>query len=144
MFNREDIIKEAKSWIGTNFRYQGRVKKNQNNNGGVDCLGLIFGVCDKLGYKYNNRLLSSYDNIVYDKNPNYSILMDKFSKFFIPKDKKNINKGDILLVNVSQNQFHLMFYNCKTVIHASAVGRKVVEHSINNLNIYSVYSMFNI
>ena len=120
MIKRTDIIFQAKTWIGTNFRYQGRIKKNNLNNGGVDCLGLIFGVCDEVGYTYEEKLLSYYDNIVYSKKPNFEILKEKFSLFFNIKDKKFLDIGDIILKQISKEQYHLMFYNYNTVIHASA------------------------
>ncbi len=142
MFTRENIVNVARSWIGTRFKYQGRVKKNLNNSGGVDCLGLVFGVCDELGYRYNDKLLSYYDTILYSRRPDYTILMDKFSKFFAIKDIKDIGIGDIVLKQVSKNQFHLMFYAGNTFIHASAVTFSVVEHMVDNLDNCIIYSMF--
>lgn len=143
MITREQVVEQAKTWVDTKFRYQGRIKKNQNNNGGVDCLGLIFGICDELGYRYNNKPLSYYDTIIYSKKPDYNILMEKFSKFFIVKDIKDIGVGDIVLKLVSNQQFHLMIYTGKTFIHASAITFNVVEHNVDDLNNCIVYSMFN-
>ena len=142
MIKRTDIIFQAKTWIGTNFRYQGRIKKNNLNNGGVDCLGLIFGVCDEVGYTYKEKPLSYYDNIVYSKKPNFEILKEKFSLFFNIKDKKFLDIGDIILKQISKEQYHLMFYNCNTVIHASATAHKVVEHINDNLDNIIIYSLF--
>ena len=102
MIKRTNIIFQAKTWIGTNFRYQGRIKKNNLNNGGVDCLGLIFGVCDEVGYTYKEKLLSYYDNIVYSKKPNFEILKEKFSLFFNIKDKKFMDICDIILKQISK------------------------------------------
>ena len=34
------IVTCARSWIGTRFHHQGRLKKTQSHKGGVDCLGL--------------------------------------------------------------------------------------------------------
>lgn len=142
MIKRTDIIFQAKTWIGTNFRYQGRIKKNNLNNGGVDCLGLIFGVCDEVGYTYKEKLLSYYDNIAYSKKPNFEILKEKFSLFFNIKDKKFLDIGDIILKQISKEQYHLMFYNYNTVIHASATAHKVVEHINDNLDNIIIYSLF--
>ena len=139
---RKKIVEQARTWIGTKFRYQGRIKKNQNNKGGVDCLGLILGICDEIGYKYNGKLLSYYDTITYSKKPDYNILKENFSKFFIVKDIKDIDIGDIVLKQVSSEQFHLMIYTGKTFIHASATTFSVVEHNIDDLNNCVAYSMF--
>jgi NlpC/P60 family putative phage cell wall peptidase len=44
MLTRHDVVAEARSWIGTPYRHQGRLK-----GVGVDCLGLIVGVARALG-----------------------------------------------------------------------------------------------
>jgi NlpC/P60 family putative phage cell wall peptidase len=41
--NSEDIITEARSWIGTPYQHQGRLK-----GVGCDCLGLVLGVWEAL------------------------------------------------------------------------------------------------
>lgn len=142
MFTRKNVVNQAKTWLGTRFRYQGRIKKNQNNNGGVDCLGLIFGVCDELGYKYDGKLLSEYDKITYSKKPDYTILRKKFSEFFKTKNIEKIDVGDIVLKKLSEEQSHLMIYTGISFIHASANTMSVVEHGVDNLDECVVYSMF--
>ena len=142
MFTREDIIIQARTWIGTKFRYQGRIKKNQYNDGGVDCLGLVFGVFDELNYKYNNKLLSYYDTIVYSKQPDFNILKEKFSLFFKIKNIYELDIGDIILKRISIKNYHLMFYNKKTVIHSSAISHKVIENKIDSLDNIIIYSSF--
>lgn len=139
---REEIVKQGKTWVGTRFRYQGRVKQNQNNKGGVDCLGFIIGLCDEIEYKYNGHLLSYYDKIVYSKQPDYNLLQEKFSEYFHKKDTKDVEIGDIVLKKINNNQYHLMLYTGKTFIHASAITRTVVEHNIDNFEDCTVYSLF--
>lgn len=142
MFAREDIIIQARTWLDTKFRYQGRIKKNQYNDGGVDCLGLVFGVFDELNYKYNGKLLSCYDNIIYSKKPNFEILKEKFSLFFKIKNINELDIGDVILKRISIKNYHLMFYNKKTVIHSSAISHKVIENKIDNLDNIIIYSSF--
>lgn len=142
MFTKEKVVEQAKTWIGTKFRYQGRIKKNENNNGGIDCLGFILKLCDELEYKYNNKTLSFYDTIIYSKKPNYEILKENFSKFFRIKNIEDISSGDIVLKQVSKEQSHLMIYTGQTFIHASAITFTVVEHEVDNLENCIVYSMF--
>lgn len=141
IIKRDLIVKEAKSWLGTRFRYQGRIKKNENFKGGVDCLGLIIGVCDAVGYEYNGKPLSYYDNIVYSRKPNFEVLKEKFSKYFYLKKIENIEIGDIVLKKISKEQYHLMIYTGNSFIHASAVTLNVVEHFIDNFEDCIVYSM---
>ena len=142
MFAREDIIIQARTWLDTKFRYQGRIKKNQYNDGGGDCLGLVFGFLDELNYKYNGKLLSCYDNIIYSKKPNFEILKEKFSLFFKIKNINELDIGDVILKRISIKNYHLMFYNKKTVIHSSAISHKVIENKIDNLDNIIIYSSF--
>lgn len=44
--NRADIVCEARSWLGTPFRHQGRLKGI-----GADCAGIVIGVAGALGLK---------------------------------------------------------------------------------------------
>ena len=44
----EDFLREARSWVGTRYVHQGRVKRNAHNLGGCDCLGLLVGVVREL------------------------------------------------------------------------------------------------
>jgi cell wall-associated NlpC family hydrolase len=46
MNTRDDIVRQARTWIGTPFHHQARLKSK-----GCDCLGLIVGVVDELGLK---------------------------------------------------------------------------------------------
>lgn len=41
---RQAVIKEATSWLGTNFHHQGRVK-----GAGVDCVGILLEVYSEVG-----------------------------------------------------------------------------------------------
>jgi len=143
MTTREEIVNQARTWVRTNFRYQGRVKQNENNKGGVDCLGFIIGLCNEVEYKHDNHLISYYDTIVYSKKPDYEVLQQKLSDIFYKKDLINIDIGDIVLKKICNSQYHIMLYTGKTFIHASATTRKVVEHNVDGLNDCLVYSMFN-
>lgn len=142
MFLRKNVIESARSWIGTRFRYQGRVKKNNLNAGGVDCLGLVFGVCDEVGYEYDGKPLSHYDNVIYSKRPDFSLLIARFNRYFFVKTVDKIGVGDIVLKKLSEQQYHLMFYTGNTFIHASAKSFSVVEHGLDGLDNCMVYSMF--
>ncbi len=142
MLTRQEIVEQAKTWVGTKFRYQGRIKQNQNNKGGVDCLGFIIKLCDEVGYKYNNKPISYYDTIIYSKKPNYNILQTRFAEIFYTKEAKDIDIGDIVLKKVCNDQYHLVLYTGNTFIHASAIIRAVVEHDVDNLDNCIVYSMF--
>lgn len=48
---RKKIISEAKTWLGTDFHHQRRVKISINHCGGCDCIGLIIGVATALNLR---------------------------------------------------------------------------------------------
>lgn len=41
---RSAVIDEARTWIGTEFHHQARLKRNNEGPGGVDCLSLVWAV----------------------------------------------------------------------------------------------------
>ena len=48
-YTRDDIVRQARTYIGVRWRQFGR------NYGGVDCIGLILAVCQDLGVPYKDR-----------------------------------------------------------------------------------------
>jgi len=131
-FARQDkILDSARSWIGTRFRYHGRVKINQKNCGGVDCLGFILGVADEIGAKYKGKPLSFYDNISYKKIPQKNQLRDAMDKYFININPKDIQIGDIALFQINKEIQHLAIISNVGLIHCYLQARGVVEHNLN-------------
>lgn len=43
------VVFQARLWIGTRFRHQGRLRAKPGEKGGVDCIGLVIGVGQDLG-----------------------------------------------------------------------------------------------
>ena len=69
----QDIVTQARGWLGTPFHHQARLKKV-----GCDCLGLVVGVVDELGLKDSTgTLLASYDEVTYSREPDGAYLMQK-------------------------------------------------------------------
>lgn len=114
-----DIAEQARTWLGTRFRYGGRVKKNESNDGGVDCVGLVIGVYGELGCD-----LSKYDKF-YAKSDAHC-LRDNLAVIFNRVSVATI--GDLIL-----HENHLMLFLGQSTMHASAIARKVVEHNISDL-----------
>lgn len=92
----ESIALEALTWEGTRFKHQGRVKKSDHHQGGVDCIGLIVGVVDTLGLcDEHGMLLASHDRANYSREPNQTQLQEALERFCYPVDSYQV--GDILL-----------------------------------------------
>ena len=100
MNRKEQIAEETEQWIGTPFHHQGRAKKI-----GVDCIGLIVGVCKNLELKSschdatNNRpiLLHEFDNPNYSSLPNKHQLKDNLGELFFTIEEKDLDVGDVIL-----------------------------------------------
>ncbi|MBN8828629.1 MAG: hypothetical protein J0H68_07975 [Sphingobacteriia bacterium] len=127
--NKEDIILTARSWIGTKFHHQGRIKQNGNNKGGCDCIGLIIGIAKELG-------INIYDESGYSKLPNNYLLEEKLNHYLIKKDIKDISISDIALFRISEFPQHVGIisnYDLHElgIIHSFLPAKKVVEHHLN-------------
>lgn len=138
------IIIEARSWIGTKFKHQGRVKINSNDQGGCDCLGLIMGV----GIKTKTQeLLKNYDTNDYPRRIKSNILLEELNQLMLPSEK--VSTGNILLIRIGEWPVHLALVSgvvpYLSIIHSYAQARKVVEQHLPEdwqKNIVQIYENF--
>lgn len=133
----DDIINAARSWLGTRFLHQGRLKKTQTSRGGVDCLGLLIGIAKELQLvDHKGKALASYDNTSYPHTPDTTKLLGHLHHLLIPKPITKLKKADICLFNINGNPQHLAIITeahlqTATMIHAYAQARKVIEHELD-------------
>jgi len=150
---RSAIVAEARSWVGTRFHHQGRLKKNSDSNGGCDCLGLIIEITRKfsLNDKYGNQI-SSLDQTNYSEIPDGTYLREKLSLHLKEKTKNDLAPGDLALFSFFNNSQHLAIIadtaygneNHLTIIHAYFSANAVCEHFLDNKwrsRLVSVYSL---
>lgn len=127
MATRDDIINEARLWVGTRWQHQGRVRKNDKFHGGVDCLGLILEVGNKLDlfpdqFKYHN----------YNRLPHDNLLLQECERYAIKKPLTDLLPGDILAFRIQYEPQHLaLLTHDNTIIHAYVQARCVAENSLN-------------
>jgi cell wall-associated NlpC family hydrolase len=150
---RHALVGEARSWLGTKFHHQGRIKKSLNSRGGCDCLGLVVKVSDYLGLKDKHGVfIKDLDETGYPRSPDGEYLLKKLSYHFKKIDKKHINLGDLLLFNFTRFPQHLGFVAERkygnqsqfTIIHAYSSSGSVCEHLLDNKwrrRIVSAYSL---
>jgi cell wall-associated NlpC family hydrolase len=131
MSKREAIVVEARRWLGTPWRHQGRVL-----GVGVDCGGLIVEVGKAVG------LLEFDAKPQYGRLPNWGELRQILRDYGEPAD--NMQKGSILCFAFSGEPQHLGLYTGegKTLIHAYAQARKVVEHRLDGMWLESLRSVW--
>ncbi|MFN5351992.1 MAG: NlpC/P60 family protein [Alphaproteobacteria bacterium] len=127
--SKQNIEKVINSYLGTTFKHQGRVKKNAQNNGGVDCLGLIVLVLQELEIK-----IEDYKN--YSTFPDGLLLKAELDKLLIKTPVEELMVGDILLFRIKNNPQHLAIVSKIDggkifFAHAYQPEKKVVENSLD-------------
>lgn len=166
---REEIIKEARRWIGVKYQHQGRDKEL-----GCDCLGLIIEVLKEVNINLpeQNKIFAPQDfrrfNMInYSQNP-YNYELDKeLSQYFTAKKTagknpvlSDIKAGDIILFKFrnnppqhlafaseilsSANGYHNTGSKQPTIIHSYKNVGKVVEHRINKFWLDRVYKLYDL
>jgi NlpC/P60 family putative phage cell wall peptidase len=115
---RDLIIAEARSWIGTPFHHQGRVK-----GAGVDCIGLGIGVGKALGL-----VPPEFEFTGYRRTPTGRTLIDVMRDSGLVDEVYEPHPGDILVFKIDQDPQHVAFLtDSNTLIHSYAQARKVCE-----------------
>lgn len=131
---RDMIVAQARTWLGTPFHHQGRVK-----GVGCDCLGLIVGVARELALTDEKGfLLADYDQ------PNYSPLPDgrglKTAVSLHLLELPSIGEalpGDVPLIRFQNDPQHVGILaklddGSDSLIHCYSNTGKVVEHRLND------------
>jgi NlpC/P60 family putative phage cell wall peptidase len=115
---RDLILEEARSWIGTPFHHQGRVK-----GVGCDCIGLGIGVGKAKGY-----VPQDYDYTCYRRTPFGKTLVDELRACGFVEEVSDPQPADLLVFRIDQDPQHVAFLSeNNTLIHAYAQARKVCE-----------------
>lgn len=141
----ELIARTACSWEGTVFAHQGRLQKTAENKGGVDCIGLLVGVCKTLRLQDENGIfLHQSDHADYSPHPNGTRLKKTLEQFCTPIEK--IALGDILLFRVEKHPQHIGIVThidpSLTFIHACEPFGKVIFSRLTGIwkkNLLRVY-----
>ena len=119
---RNNIVEEARKYLGVRYRHQGR------NMHGLDCAGLIIVVGNKLG-------LMDYDITNYPRRSSG----DTFCGYFVEAGFQHIPlhsalPGDVVLTRDRDLPCHCGFVSEKrgklSFIHSTLMRRKVVEEPL--------------
>jgi NlpC/P60 family putative phage cell wall peptidase len=131
---RAEIITEARSWLGTPFHHQGRVKK-----AGCDCIGMVLGALHNAGAQ--SRMLdeagqpipfTEFDRTDYSIDPNSDRLKHTLDEHLIEIPLEELLAGDVLLFKVIHLPQHVGIVGDHpsgglSLIHAYSPAGKVVE-----------------
>lgn len=119
MVTRIEVVHEARSWLGTPFHHQGRLKGT-----GVDCAGVIVGVLSALE-------ISTVDVQGYGHRPDTRQLEQLCHAHLTEVGLEDALPGDVLLITIDHAPQHMAFMTDIGMLHAYAQRRKVVEHIID-------------
>jgi NlpC/P60 family putative phage cell wall peptidase len=122
------IVREARSWLGTPFHHQGRLKGI-----GVDCIGLVVGIArdlnltDRHGKHY-------FDRQDYGREPYRGQLQEELEDHLLAVKASQAQAGDVLLLKFAVEPQHVGILTAQsTLIHAySRYSRlnQCVEHRL--------------
>ena len=100
----EQIVEEAKSWLGTPFQHRSWSKF------GCDCTGLVFGVVIEVLKK--NGISVTYPIRLYPKDWNFhsmadNHIIDELNRFAVVIPKSETSAGDIIVFHVGRCVSHI-------------------------------------
>lgn len=130
---KEEIVAISQNWIGTKFLYNGRIKKNNNDLGGCDCIGLIFGIAIEAGIFFKGHDPSYvFSQFVYKNIIKKEDALFLLNSYFYKKDF--IDLGSILFFyNIGLS--HIGIVSCLkndtwSFIHSYKKAGMVVEQKL--------------
>lgn len=115
---RDEIVDEARTWLGTPWHHQARVK-----HVGVDCVGVIIKVAHHFG-------ISDFDILDYSRIPDPVQMKALLDQHLIPITKAEVLPADILWLRVKEDPQHLAI--------VSRVDPMMVIHAFNRRGIDKV------
>jgi len=128
------IAAEARTWLGTPWHHQGRVR-----GAGVDCGGLVLEVFKAVGV-----LPPDFEVGYYGRNPNLPRLIATLSAW--AREAQDIRPGDVLLFTIVDAPRHLgiatALDGATGVIHSYQTLGRVVEHALDarwRRRLYKIY-----
>jgi NlpC/P60 family putative phage cell wall peptidase len=121
MPNKIAIVEEARTWIGTPFKHQGRIKGL-----GVDCVGLIIGVAHFFK-------LTDFDYRNYSHTPDGFLMRQLLDQHLRSISIQDAKPGDIVLMRFEAEPQHVGILSDYGIIHAYAQVRHCVEHRLDNI-----------
>jgi len=118
---REDVVAEARTWVGTKYSHQARIK-----GVGVDCIGVAIGTARALGL-----VEPDFDIKGYTMQPDGTMLAH-CDKYMTRVDRADMQPGDIVVIEFIGDPQHFgMLVDYRHgglgIVHASSKYRKVIE-----------------
>jgi cell wall-associated NlpC family hydrolase len=141
MSQGDDIVRVARTWIGTRYHHQGRLKADPpRHRGGVDCLGLLAGVAQELDLRDGKGVaLATFDRTDYAHCVAGEPLRETLRGLLREKKAGELAPGDVVLFALDRAPQHLAIASRAAsgeagwhMVHAYATARGVVEHRLDD------------
>ena len=119
---REQVVRLARTWLGTPFHHQGRVR-----GVGVDCVGLVIGVARELGL-----VPDGFDVTGYVRQPDGTSFTRLAGAHMRRIESWDMQPGDVVAVTFDHHPQHMgilgaYLHGGLSIIHAASAHGKVVE-----------------
>lgn len=142
MTTRADVATQARTWLGTPFVHQGRIKGLA-----ADCVGLVVGVARELGL-----VEPGFDFTGYPRSPDGRSLLGECDRLMQRIAVEDMQAGDVIAIRWESDPQHLgilgdYLHGGLSMIHALGTpdGRgRVIEHRLHETmqaRIVAAYSL---
>lgn len=129
MSTRQAIVDEARTWLGTPYQHQARLK-----GVGCDCAGLPIGVARALG-----MVPADFDVTAYPRRPDGRSLLAHCTRWATRIEVSDMQPADMIVLRFEQDPQHIgllanYLHGGLSLIHAlgTADGKgRVVEHRLD-------------
>ena len=118
----EKIVAVARTYVGTKFHHQGRLK-----GVGVDCVGLLVGVASEVG------ISTTADTTNYKRRNGYETLIPALTSVMDEVAVEAIQPGDVLVFTIQQEPQHVAIYSENDMIIHAVDPMGVVEVTFDEM-----------
>jgi len=121
MITREQIVEEARRWLGTPYQHKGRVLGRA-----ADCAAVVVCVAHTLGLEYEEHL-------DYGRVPNPRRMMEELDKYLIRIRAIEAQPADVYFMAWKKRPHHLALKTDVGILHAYNLVKppRVVEHTLS-------------
>lgn len=132
---RDTVVAEARTWLGTPYRHQGRQRGLS-----VDCAGLVLGVASALGLCPDDF----QDAEGYSRRPD-GTLQPYCDRHMDRITVDEARAGDVVLFQWNGQASHMGILTGRFVLlHAWAINRRVCEHDMDDRWMAQVQTFYHV
>lgn len=119
---RSDIVTAARTWLGTPFHHQARLR-----GVGADCVGLVIGVARELAL-----VAPGFDVTGYPRQPDGHSLTALASEHMDAIERDQMEPGDVVAVAFARDPQHVGVlgdyrHGGLSIIHSASIAGRVIE-----------------